>query len=63
MNQQNYITEFTDENKHISFNKLVDTLANSYIETKLNSDTKKNLKEEIEKEFRMVYQESCVNEF
>jgi len=52
MNQQNYITEFTDENKHISFNKLVDTLTDSYVETKLNDDTKKSLKEEIKKEFR-----------
>lgn len=49
---QSYMTEFADENKRISFNKLVDTLADSYIETKLDADTKKSLKEKIEKEFR-----------
>lgn len=49
---QSYMTEFSDENKRISFNKLVDTLADSYIETKLGADTKKSLKEKIEKEFR-----------
>lgn len=48
---QSYMTEFADENKRISFNKLVDTLADSYIETKLDADTKKSLKEKIEKEF------------
>lgn len=49
---QSYMTEFADENKRISFNKLVDTLADSYIETKLDADTKKSLKEKIKKEFR-----------
>lgn len=49
---QSYMNEFADENKRISFNKLVDTLADSYIETKLDADTKKSLKEKIEKEFR-----------
>ncbi|KJY48077.1 hypothetical protein JG29_15920 [Bombilactobacillus mellis] len=49
---QSYMTEFADENKRISFNKLVDTLADSYIETKLGADIKKSLKEKIEKEFR-----------
>lgn len=49
---QSYMTEFADENKRISFNKLVDTLADSYIETKLDANAKKSLKEKIEKEFR-----------
>lgn len=49
---QSYMTEFSDENKRISFNKLVDTLADSYIETKLDANAKKSLKEKIEKEFR-----------
>lgn len=49
---QSYMTEFADENKRISFNKLVDTLADSYIETKLDANANKSLKEKIEKEFR-----------
>ena len=49
---QSYMTEFADENKRISFNKLVDTLADSYIETKLDANAKKSLKEIIEKEVR-----------
>lgn len=49
---QNYMTEFTDENKRISFNKLVDTLADSYIETQLNTTKKENLKEEVRTIFK-----------
>ncbi|RHW45423.1 hypothetical protein DS832_07825 [Bombilactobacillus bombi] len=48
---QDYMIEFADETKRITFDKMVDTLANSYIDTKLVESKREHLKKEIKKDF------------
>lgn len=44
---QEYITEFAGESKRISFNQIVNQLADSYIETRLGSSKQERIQQEI----------------
>lgn len=45
---QEYITEFAGETKRISFNQVVNQLADSYIEARLGSSKQERIKQEIQ---------------
>lgn len=51
---QDYMTEFATTTKRISFDKLVNTLADSYIDTKLGIAKSEHLKSEITTEFEKI---------
>lgn len=51
---QDYMTEFATTTKRISFDKLVNTLADSYIDTRLGMAKSEHLKSEIAAEFEKI---------